>query len=33
LLNPWGLVAGPAGSLYVVDTGHNAIKVLTPSAP
>jgi hypothetical protein len=31
--NPWGLVAGAGGKLFLVDNGHNAIRVLTPPPP
>ena len=28
----WGIVADPAGNVYVADSGNNAIRVLKPSA-
>jgi uncharacterized protein (TIGR03437 family) len=33
LYDPWGLVAGSYGRIYIADSSANAVRVLLPSAP
>ncbi|HUK19828.1 MAG TPA: IPT/TIG domain-containing protein, partial [Bryobacteraceae bacterium] len=33
LFEPFGLLAGPSGALYIADFGNDVIRLLTPNAP